>query len=434
MGNTLRNNVGIFGRGRWQPALLILLWLVSPACGQRQAEEPWWERSFVAGSEHYWIRTDLPRSDAQAVARHLDAMYEEYSRRLASLPQRAPMKLNVYLFKSRRDYELTLRARFGVDTARTGGVFFMTNTDSGLALWTEHLSERRIKHVLQHEGFHQFAFSRFGNDLPLWANEGLAEFFGQAVLVGGTLVTGQADQRTLLRLKDSIKEKTYTPFDEMISFSTEQWRAEMASGEEGLLYDQSWSMVHFLVYAQNGRWVGAFERYLRMINNGLTSSEAYRRAFETSETDAFEQRWRQFLREAVPSAFITALERIEFLAEGALELARRGIFPESLDDIRRELIAIDFTYRFAKHGRIVTLEATDDDVYRIPHVGRSKHQPVFLVSRLNLRQLTRRQRIIEEENPTPSIITTEDLKPRGLAIDWRRGNENSTFSYRIEVP
>lgn len=434
MGYSLKKNIGIFGRWRWQPVLAMLLWLASPASGQRQAEEPWWERSFVASSAYYWIRTDLPRSDAQAVARHLDAMYEEYSRRLASLPERAPMKLNVYLFKSRRDYELTLRARFGVDTARTGGVFFTTNTDSGLALWTEHLSERRIKHVLQHEGFHQFAYSRFGSDLPHWANEGLAEFFGQAVLVGDALVTGQADQRTLTRLKDSIKEKTYTPFDQMISLSPEQWRTELASGEAGLLYDQSWSMVHFLVYAQNGRWMGAFERYLKMINNGLMSREAYRRAFETSDTDAFEQRWRQFLLEAVPSAFITALERIEFLAEGALELSRQGIFPESLDELRRELIAIDFTYRFAKHGRMVTLEATDDDVYRIPRDGRREHQPVFLVSRTNLRQLTRRQRIIEEEHPTPSIITTEDLKPRGLAIDWRRGKENTTFSYRIDVP
>ena len=66
--------------------LIMVLLVASPARAQRLAEEPWWERSFEASSEYYEIKTDLPRSDAQAVARHLDSMYEEYSRRLASLP------------------------------------------------------------------------------------------------------------------------------------------------------------------------------------------------------------------------------------------------------------------------------------------------------------------------------------------------------------
>ena len=42
-------------------------------------------------------------------------------------------------------------------------------------------------HVAQHEGFHQFAWSRFAEDLPVWVNEGMAEFFGESVIVGDTL-------------------------------------------------------------------------------------------------------------------------------------------------------------------------------------------------------------------------------------------------------
>ena len=44
---------------------------------------------------YYNIKTDLPAAEARAYARHLDRMYEEFSRRLASLPPRAPEKLSV---------------------------------------------------------------------------------------------------------------------------------------------------------------------------------------------------------------------------------------------------------------------------------------------------------------------------------------------------
>ena len=83
----------VAGRRRrsWWWGLCALLVLVRPTLAQRLAEEPWWDRSYEGGSEHYWIKSDLPRADTRAIARHLDIMHGEYSRRLASLPQRAPI-------------------------------------------------------------------------------------------------------------------------------------------------------------------------------------------------------------------------------------------------------------------------------------------------------------------------------------------------------
>lgn len=421
----------------WVRPLVVLAALVSgihEAQAQRLAELPWWDRFSEATSEHYVMRFDLPLADAQAIARHLDRMYEEYSRRLSSLPQRAPVKLNIYLFQSRRDYELTLRSRFGVNASGTGGLFFVTGSNHGLAIWTEGLSERRIKHVLQHEGFHQFAWSRFGEDLPNWVNEGLAEFFGLAVLVNDKLVIGQSQQRTLDRIKDSIELGEYLPFQDMIDMSSEQWLSKVNAGESGQIYDQAWSMVHFLVYAKNGKYQQAFERYLRLINNGLPSAEAFGRAFETSETSAFEQRWREFILVMQPSALVTALERIEFLARGSLELAKRGIHPESLEALRAQLRTIEFTHTFSGHRRFVTLEADDDEVYLIPGDEDDESPAVFEVSRPNLRRMTLRDRKLEAEHPSPSIIRTVNLVPKEIVIEWNRGEgDPDEFTYRIRI-
>ncbi len=409
----------------------VLLVLAHPVWGQRLAEEPWWDRSHEGGSEHYWIKSDLSRADTQAIARHLDIMYGEYSRRLASLPQRAPMKMNVMLFAKRRDYDITLRARFGVNPSGTGGAFVMNGDNHGLALWIENLPENRIKHVLQHEGFHQFAYSRFGSDLPIWVNEGLAEFFGQSVLVGDTLVLGQSHQRILTRLKNAVESESFTPFEEMIGLTHDAWNAKLNAGEAGLMYDQAWSMVHFLVYGNNGRWTDAFERYLRLINNGLPTREAFLQAFETTETHAFEERWLEYMGEMQPSAFVTAMERLEFLAAGAQTLASEGVYPESLEDLREQMLQIDFTLTINKHGREISLDSLDTELFTIPMDHLSKEQPRFVVSR-PIPSL-RRERRIEEAHPSPSVISTEHVEPRGLAVSWTRGEDPDTFTYRILV-
>jgi hypothetical protein len=405
-----------------------------PAAAQRLAERPWWERSWESTSEHYWIKTDLPRDEARTIARHLDRMYEEFSRRLASLPARAPVGLNVYVFSNQRDYELTLRARFGVNAAGSGGMFFVTGPHHGLALWTEGLSDGRLRHVLQHEGFHQFAWSRFGGDLPNWVNEGLAEFFGLSVLAGDALIVGQAHQRTLDRLKDVVEREAYLSFEDVVGMPNELWMRRVNDGEATLLYEQAWSMVHFLVYGDGGRYTAAFERYLRLINGGLPSAEAFRRAFDTTETQAFEERWKQFIIAAQPSAFVTALERIEFLAEGALELAKRGIYPESLDGLKAELAAIDFSHEFFGHSRLVTLKAADDENYRIPLDLRSPEPPIFEVQRPDFRRMLLRERKLEQEHPSPSIIVTRHVEPRELSIEWRRNRDDpASFTYQIRA-
>jgi len=415
-------------------AAMTTAFTAAPAAAQRLAERPWWERSWESTSEHYWIKTDLPRDEARTIARHLDRMYGEFSRRLASLPARAPVGLNVYVFRSQRDYELTLRARFGVNAAGSGGTFFVTGPHHGLALWTEGLSDGRLRHVLQHEGFHQFAWSRFGGDLPNWVNEGLAEYFGLSVLAGDALIVGQAHQRTLDRLKDAIERNTYLPFDELVGMPNELWMRRVNDGQATLLYEQAWSMVHFLVYGDDGRYTDAFERYLRLINSGLPSGEAFRRAFDTTETQAFEERWKQFMLTAAPSAFVTALERIEFLAEGSWELARRGEYPASLDELKAALKAIDFSHDFFGHSRLVTLKAAADENYEIPPDARCAESPVFDVLRPDLRSMLLRERKLEQEHPSPSIIVTRNVGPRELSIEWRRDRDDpTTFTYQIRV-
>ncbi|MCH8261304.1 MAG: hypothetical protein IIC46_13985, partial [Planctomycetes bacterium] len=157
------------------------------------------------------------------------------------------------------------------------------------------------------------------------------------------------------------------------------------------------------------------------------------RAFETDDIEAFETRWKQYALAAKPSAFVTAMERIEFLAEGALELSRKGKSPQTMEELRSELKAIDFTYMVQKHGVQIELRADDETMYTIPMDDLSPEPPAFVISKPNRRGMSLRERKFEETIPTPPAIDTENLKPKTLSIRWKRDRETGEFSYEILV-
>ncbi len=397
----------------------------------------WWDRTApppgggLPTSRSYTVRSDLSLEKTRELADHLDTMFVEYSRRLASLPQRMPHVLNVFMFERRQDYVDTLRTQFGIDAAGSGGMFFVTPRGSGLAFFVDGVPRTRVLHVIQHEGFHQFAFSRFAGDLPIWANEGLAEFFGFAAVIGREVVIGQASPWTLAALRDAVERDATIPFLEMLTMTNEGWNARVRTRQASLQYQQAWSMVHFLVFADRGRYREPFERYLRLLNAGMPSEPAFIQAFQTNDLDAFERRWKRYvMEEATPGAFVAAFERLEFLIEGMLELERQGRHPETLEELRDALIEIEFRHRIERHGYAVELRADDPTVYTIPEDEQARQPPTFVVERRRPPRGVRERRE-EEARPSPAPIRTQNLRPRELAVRWIRTEDG--FRYELET-
>jgi hypothetical protein len=404
---------------------------ISTAVAQRQAQLSWWDRSPENKYGHYWIKSDLPPEELRAIAQHLNMMYGQYSKLLAFVPVRIDEKLNVLAFRSRQDFQLTLQARFGVKIANSGGLFFVMPGGSALAFWTEGVPGQRLRHVMQHEGFHQFAYSRFGDDLPPWVNEGLAEFCGEAVIIGDKMVIGQANPRVLNRLKLAIDSSKSIPLARMLSMTSREWADALRSGDASLQYAQAWSMVQFLIYGENGAHASAFDTYLKHVNTGLPADAAFARALGTDIND-FEARWKRWALAAQPNAFVSAMENLEFLAEGVLELHRRDIRPASVEELRSALENMNFEFMLMTHGMEVTLKATDLSVWTIPKDALCREQPVFVVEPVRPGTLTLRERKQEEANPSPPRIRTESVMPRNLAVRWIRDpQEPSKFTYEI---
>jgi hypothetical protein len=241
-------------------------------------------------SKYYTIYTDLDPDVEREAAARMTRMADEYHDRTKAFAGVIRQKFPFYLFKSEADY----RAAGG--WPGTAGVF-MGDGDGGGKLMA--FAGPRISaytwHTVQHEGFHQFAHAVIGGDIPVWLNEGLAEYFGEGLYTGDGFVVGVVPPWRLQRLKGEILAGKLKTVRQIMAVPPEQWKAEMSIGN----YDQAWSMVHFLVHADAGRYAAPFAQCIRQLSAGKPFDVAWRTTI--GPADGFEERWKGYWLAQPPS-------------------------------------------------------------------------------------------------------------------------------------
>lgn len=346
-------------------AVMVLLGEVVPCAALADGRY-----TFKSPDGRYRVTADVERELAGDVARHMDRIFAEYDRRLAAFATRDSRPFPLYVFSRYEDYLEFMKSK-SIAADNSSGMFFWSSDDErGLATWTQGQSRTRMYKVLQHEGFHQFAAVRMGPDLPTWVNEGLAEYFGEAIVVKTRFVTGIVNGDRLRNLTDAIKADKAFKFEKLLNLSADVWNDRVRTNDgAALMYDQSWSIVHFLVHADGGKYAKRFEKFLLQVSKGERPVDAFERAFETRDFDAFERAWRRYVASLEPDPLSTAGRRLEFLAAGLKELHKRGAAVATIEEARDKLREIGFKALVAAHGRLSTLSAAQDELFEPPPSG-----------------------------------------------------------------
>lgn len=322
-------------------------------------------------SRYYDVHTDLARDEVRDLVNHMDQVALAYNQRFASFRPQNEERPSLFLLSGNDAYQAVL-AGFGIDGTNSGGMFARRGDGfQGLFTFINDQSQDRVLHTLQHEGFHQFAWQRIGGGLPIWANEGIAEYFGNAIMVRGELRTGVFPASAIHRMQQAIRADAYLPFDDLINMSGTEWNRRLRSGDPRarLAYLQSWSVAHFLVHADNGRYRSAFDDYLRAIYEGQSPSQAAQTAFKTDQLQPFEDAWKEYMLQHIkPDPLTTARERMLFLTAGIGELAKRGeAAPASMEQLERALKKINFRYENnIGHGIVVVFDSDDEELFDPP--------------------------------------------------------------------
>lgn len=331
-------------------------------------------------SRAYTIYSDLPKDEVALYARHMDQVFAEYQSRFSSFRGKRTGPMPLYLFATQQGY-MQFLAGHRIDGTNSGGMFFVQMGAQGLATFIEGSSRAEVFSVLQHEGFHQFAYNYIGGDLPVWVNEGLAQYFEDGIIVGKTMKLGISNQDRIDRVKAALAGNYPLNFDRLLTMSGGQWAANLQGDAKlaALQYAQSWSVVYFLIHGDRGKYRGPFEQYLQAVSQGRDSSRAFREAFRSNDTTEFRRRWEKFARDHEPDDFTTGLVRMRFLAAGLSYLHGKGeTMPKTLDELKTRLQAVSFRITRSSHGMAQEFAAADDANFVYPR-GKATPLPFQLL-------------------------------------------------------
>ena len=226
-------------------------------------------------SKYHIIYTDISPQEAQEAQLRMTAMVDEYLLRTKDFSGKIDKKLPFYLFRNAEDYYAAGGMR------GSAGVF---NGQALMAIAGPRLSSQTW-HVVQHEGFHQFASAVIGGQIPPWVNEGLAEYFGEAIYTGDGFQSGLIPNGRLARIKSEIRQKQFKPLAEMMQLSQRDWNAKLDIRN----YDQGWAMVQFLAHGEGGRYQNAFGDFMVALGRRTPWQRAWQQTFGSAE--GFEKKW-----------------------------------------------------------------------------------------------------------------------------------------------
>jgi hypothetical protein len=130
-------------------------------------------------------------------------------------------------------------------------------------------------------------------------NEGLADFYQAGVFENGRLEVGRVVTEDVLAVRDALAKNTHIPILKMLTIDHATWVAPMKKedkpGEERApQYQEAWLMVHFLAYAENGKYRIPFQKYIAAAARGWSQAQSWETVFG-KDYAAFEARWRAYV-------------------------------------------------------------------------------------------------------------------------------------------
>ena len=230
-------------------------------------------------SRYYTIYTDMDMDAVREIRVRMTTTAQEYARRTKSFGGVIRRKLPFYIFSKQEDYIAAGGVPGSVGLYTGKSLMALAGKQTGERLWN----------TVQHEAWHQFVHMVIRGKIPIWVNEGLAEYFGHGQWTGDGFVIGVIPPQRLKQVKDFIKKDKMLPFLDMLKMDSQQWTSNLTSRN----YDQAWSMCHFLVHAENDKYRKRFSAFIRDISRARPWEKAFLTRFGRN-VKGFRKRYEQW--------------------------------------------------------------------------------------------------------------------------------------------
>ena len=254
-------------------AIVLLVWLAVLLCPS--AADARWIR---LSSEHFVFIGDASEGTIRNIAQRLELFHEVIGRIFSSQVTASPVPTVVIVFQNARS-SAPYRPMFNGKPVDAAGYFALGDDVNYIAVNAE--QDNEAHGLIFHEYTHFLLHNALG-DVPLWADEGLAEFYETFSSTGARTALIGMPNRSNLRL---LQESTLLPITQLLAV-THDSPMYNEGNRRGVFYAESWALVHYLTFGGAER-ANRFQLFLMAASQGAESAQAFKEVFG-SDTDALQ--------------------------------------------------------------------------------------------------------------------------------------------------
>jgi tetratricopeptide (TPR) repeat protein len=240
------------------------------------------DRWLKAQSKHFTLIGDAPEKEIRGVGMRLEQFREAFSQVYSQLVSPSAIKSTVPITVIVFNNDIAFRPFKPVYQGKPADIagYFQSSGDTAYIALAAGRAEEDPYAVIFHEYVHALTSESarpFANTLPLWLNEGLAEYFSAVEFAGaGTKVRlGAAFVRhaRLLRERELLPLKTLLVVDQTSPFYLE-------TDKKNLFYAESWALIHYLLHDGGGKRRPQFGKFIQAMAQGKSASDSFNAAFQ----------------------------------------------------------------------------------------------------------------------------------------------------------
>jgi tetratricopeptide (TPR) repeat protein len=266
------------------PWLLVLplLFLVAPKTEAKDA----WNR---VESKNFILVGNAGVDGMKKVATKLEQFRLTLTVLFPGLKVDTPVPTRVYVFDNDDDFHPYKPLYKGKTQDDVAAFFLSTSELNYMALSTDGRFEDPLAPVF-HE-YEHFIIRQNLNNVPLWMNEGLAEFYSTfSPKEGGTkAVIGKPIGRHIGTLRNS----PLIPLNKLFAVDgNSPYYNE--SGKAGIFYAESWALIHYLIFQDLTKKTHTLANFIQALSTDLTVYDAFLQVFQRDYA-SLEEELRQYI-------------------------------------------------------------------------------------------------------------------------------------------
>ena len=266
-------------------SLLPLLFFVALNALAAVPPPPETDHWITLAAGDFRVYSNASPNATRAIATNLLRMREALGK-VTTLETRAAKPTYVLVFKNRHSFGPYRDAIFGKEKAPVSGAFVSVAAGNFIAV--DAAAEGGVARVVYHELTHHFMRNTVPG-LPLWLDEGLAEYYSTFSVRGDEVRVGYLipDHVVALRRREPL-----IPLARF--FALDQQSPELTDARrQTRFYAQAWALVHYFLSGGEARRA-RLEAFLAAIRAGRSAAEAT--AILGSDHAAIEQEVRSYVR------------------------------------------------------------------------------------------------------------------------------------------